>query len=204
MFLKFLIVLIIVLISGCASFKAKRDSVVTIETKLGEIYLVLYDQTPLHKENFIKLAREGFYDGTTFHRVMDDFMIQGGDPNSKDDDPLNDGMGGPGYTIPAEFVEKLAHVKGAVAAARQNDRVNPEKASSGSQFYIVENSDGTHYLDNKYTVFGQVINGMEVVEKIAEVEKDGRNRPLENIKMTVTVKRMSKKKIQKQFDYAYK
>lgn len=113
-------------------------------------------------------------------------------------------MGGPGYTIPAEFVEKLAHVKGAVAAARQNDRVNPEKASSGSQFYIVENSDGTHYLDNKYTVFGQVINGMEVVEKIAEAEKDGRNRPLENIKMTVTVKRMSKKKIQKQFDYAYK
>lgn len=180
-----------------------KDEVVTIHTNHGDITLILFDETPKHKENFLKLAKEGFYDGTTFHRVIDDFMIQGGDPNSKDDNPTNDGSGGPGYTIPAEFVKSLTHIKGAIAAARQGDRVNPEKASSGSQFYIVENDEGTHFLDTKYTVFGQVIKGLDVVEKIAEVKKDGRNRPLEDIKMTMTVKRMSKKKIQKLFDYEY-
>lgn len=180
-----------------------KDEVVTIHTNLGDISLILFDETPKHKENFLKLAKEGFYNGTTFHRVIDNFMIQGGDPNTKDDDPSNDGAGGPGYTVPAEFVQKLTHVKGAVAAARQGDRVNPERASSGSQFYIVENDEGTHFLDTKYTVFGQVIQGLDVVEKIAKVEKDGRDRPLQDIKITMTVKRMSKKKIQKLFGYEY-
>lgn len=180
-----------------------KDDVVTIHTNLGEISLILFNQTPKHKENFLKLAKEGFYDGTTFHRVIDDFMIQGGDPNSKDDDPTNDGIGGPGYTVPAEFVPELTHIKGALAAARKGDRVNPEKASSGSQFYIVENEEGSHFLDTKYTVFGQVIKGMEVVEKIAEVEKDGRDRPKEDIKITITIKKMSKKKIQKLYAYTY-
>lgn len=196
----FLSILISTILSGGPKGK---DDVVTIHTNQGDIYIILYDETPQHKANFLKLAKEGYYDGTTFHRVIDDFMIQGGDPNSKDNDPNNDGSGGPGYTIPAEFVQKLTHVKGAVAAARQGDRVNPKKASSGSQFYIVENDEGTHFLDTQYTVFGQVIKGLDVVEKIAKVKKDRRDRPMEDIKMTMTVKRMSKKKIQKQFGYAY-
>jgi cyclophilin family peptidyl-prolyl cis-trans isomerase len=180
-----------------------KDEVVTIHTNFGEIALILYDQTPLHKENFLKLSKEGFYDSTTFHRIIDGFMIQGGDPNTKDDDKDNDGAGGPGYTIPAEFVKELTHNKGVIAAAREGDRSNPKKASSGSQFYVVENEDGTHFLDGNYTVFGQVIKGIEVVEKIAEQKKDARDKPLEDIKMTVTVKKMSKKKIQKLYGYTY-
>ncbi len=180
-----------------------KDEVVTISTNLGDIALILYDQTPQHKENFLKLAKEGFYDGTTFHRIKDRFMIQGGDPNSKDDDRTNDGRGGPGYTVPAEFVETLTHVRGVIAAAREGDRTNPKKASSGSQFYIIENENGYHSLDGKYTVFGEVIQGIEVVEKIAEQKKDGRDRPIEDINMTITVKKMSKKKIQKKYAYKY-
>lgn len=108
-----------------------------IVTPYGSMTVRLYDDTPLHRDNFKKLVAEGFYDGTTFHRVMPEFMIQGGDPNSKDDDPYNDGIGGPGYTVPAEFNPTLIHKKGALAAARQPDQVNPERRSSGSQFYIV-------------------------------------------------------------------
>lgn len=180
-----------------------KDVVVTIITNLGDITLLLFDKTPQHKENFLKLAKEGFYDGTTFHRIIDGFMIQGGDPNSKDDNKTNDGSGGPGYTVPAEFVEDYTHVRGVIATARQPNRVNPKKSSNGSQFYIVENEDGYHSLDGEYTVFGQVIIGFDVVEKIAVQKKDGRDRPLEDIKMTVTVKKMSKKKIQKVYDYKY-
>ncbi len=180
-----------------------KDQVVTIHTDFGDVTLLLSDKTPLHKANFLKLAEEGFYNGTTFHRVIDNFMIQGGDPNTKDDDPTNDGLGDPGYTIPAEFVEELTHNKGVIAAAREPDRANPSKASNGSQFYIIENEEGYHPLDGKYTVFGEVIKGIEVVEKIAVQKKDGRNKPLEDIKMTITVKKMSKKKIQKLYGYTY-
>jgi len=180
-----------------------KDEVVTIHTSFGDIALILFDETPKHKENFLKLSKEGFYDSTTFHRIIDNFMIQGGDPNSKDDDKTNDGSGGPGYTVPAEFVTELTHVQGVIAAARQPDNVNPKKASNGSQFYIVENKDGYHPLDKKYTVFGQVIKGIEVVEKIAEQKKDRRNKPIEDIKMTMTVKKMSKKKVQKLYSYKY-
>ncbi len=183
--------------------QAGKEEVVTIHTNFGDIVLVLYDQTPKHKANFLKLAKEGFYDSTTFHRIINGFMIQGGDPNTKDDDPTNDGAGGPGYTVPAEFVDSLTHIKGAIAAAREGDRVNPKKASSGSQFYIVENQDGTHFLDGNYTIFGKVISGMEIVEKIAEQKKDERDKPIEAIKMTMTVKKMRKKKIQKVYEYKY-
>lgn len=180
-----------------------KDEVVTIHTSFGDIILILYDETPFHKENFLKLSKEGFYDGTTFHRVIDGFMIQGGDPNTKDDDKTNDGAGSPGYTVPAEFRQELTHDQGVIAAAREGDRTNPKKVSNGSQFYIVENKDGYHSLDGKYTVFGKVIKGIEVVEKIAEQKKDRRNRPLEDVKMTVTVKKMSKKKIEKLYGYTY-
>lgn len=180
-----------------------KDQLVTIETPQGEIKLVLFEDTPQHRENFLKLAKEGFYDGTTFHRVIDGFMIQGGDPNTKDDDPSNDGSGNPGYTIPAEINPQHKHVRGAVAAARTGDHVNPQRASSGSQFYIVENHDGTPMLDEAYTVFGQVVDGFDVVDKIAEVPKGGRDRPLSDVKMKVKVESVKKKKIAKKYDYDY-
>ena len=147
----------LVYFSGCAALKkSSKDEVVTVTTSYGAIDLICYDKTPVHKANFIKLAKAGFYNGTTFHRIIDNFMIQGGDPNSKDADPNNDGNGGPGYTLPAEFDPTLTHNPGALAAARLGDEVNPKKESSGSQFYIVENPKGSHYLDQNYTVFGQV------------------------------------------------
>ncbi|MBF8961641.1 peptidylprolyl isomerase [Pontibacter sp. FD36] len=180
-----------------------KDQLVTISTPHGEMKLLLYDDTPLHKDNFLKLIREGYYDGTTFHRVIDGFMIQGGDPNTKDDDPRNDGMGNPGYTIPAEIKPKYKHVRGALAAARMGDQVNPKKESSGSQFYIVENHQGTPQLDEAYTVFGQVIDGLDVIDKIAEQAVDGRNRPLSDVKITVKVEDVKKKKIARKYNYTY-
>jgi len=183
--------------------KGKKDYLVTIGTSLGDIKLVLFDETPLHKENFLKLAKAKFYDSTTFHRVIKGFMIQGGDPNSKDTDPNNDGVGGPGYTVPAEFNTKFSHNQGALAAARMGDGINPQKESSGSQFYIVDNKEGTHFLDNNYTVFGQVIKGIDVVEQIASVQKDGRDRPLTSIIMKVSFEKMKKKKITKKIGYAF-
>ncbi len=192
------------------------ETMILIETKYGNIKAKLYNSTPQHRDNFIKLANEGFYNGTLFHRVIDKFMIQGGDPNSKDA-PSGQalGMGGPGYTIPAEIGAK--HFRGALSAARTGGPSNPEKRSSGSQFYIVQNglsprnagviakkqASGVVYsqgeldfynqvggypdLDGDYTVFGQVLEGMEVVDKIAKEPKDSRDRPLEDVKMNVKV-----------------
>lgn len=180
-----------------------KDQLITISTPQGDIKLVLFDDTPKHKANFLKLTKEGFFDGTTFHRVIDGFMIQGGDPNSKDDNPNNDGSGSPGYTIPAEINPKYKHVRGAVAAARQGDQVNPMKESSGSQFYIVENHEGTPMLDEAYTVFGQVVDGLDVIDKIAEQPTNPRNKPLTDIKMKVTVENVKKKKIAKKYNYNY-
>lgn len=247
---------------------------VIIETEFGNIELKLYDDTPKHKENFLKLVKEGFYDGTTFHRVIDQFMVQGGDPNTRDPEYAGPvGQGGPGYTIPAEFNPKHLHVRGALAAARQGDQVNPQRESSGSQFYIVvgkpvseqellqiqngniqqalvqsfaaeylstperqarvqelqglQQSDpeafqaqvqafnqevldafaasgkkfeytleqkqayaekgGTPFLDMQYTVFGEVVSGMDVVDKIAKAQKDRGDKPLEDIRMKMRV-----------------
>jgi len=163
--------------------KGTSSNLVKIETEYGDIIVYLYDATPKHKANFLKLVNEKFYDGTTFHRVIKDFIIQGGDPNSKDKDPVNDGHGGPGYMIDAEFNPLIKHKYGAVAAARDN---NPEKKSNGSQFYIVVNKEGTHFLDGNYTVFGEVVSGMEAVDKLALIETDGaNNRPLKNETMKI-------------------
>ncbi|CUS77364.1 peptidyl-prolyl cis-trans isomerase B (cyclophilin B) [Candidatus Kryptonium thompsonii] len=160
--------------------KTKEKEVVVIETKFGNIVIELFDDVaPKHAENFKKLAREGFYNGTTFHRVIPDFVIQGGDPLSKDKDRNNDGRGGPGYTLPAEI--KMPHKRGFVGAARQPDNVNPEKRSNGSQFYICL-KDLPH-LDGNYTVFGRVIEGMDVVDKIAQVPRDKRDNPIEKVEM---------------------
>jgi len=184
--------------------KSKKDEVVTITTSLGNIRLILFSDTPLHRANFLRKSKTGFYNGTTFHRVIPQFMVQGGDPNSKDSDPNNDGQGPANEsTIPAELAAGHKHDYGAVAAARQGDFVNPQRASSSSQFYLVENHQGTHFLDGQYTVFGQVIQGQEVIDKIAALPKDGRDRPLTDLKMTVKVERLRKKKITQLYGYAY-
>ena len=155
-----------------------------ISTTEGDITIRLYNDTPLHRDNFLRLAREGYYDGTLFHRVISDFMIQGGDPDSKGA-PAGSvlGNGGPGYTIAAEFRPWLLHRRGALAAAREGDDVNPERRSGGSQFYIVwgRTPEGTPHLDGAYTVFGYVEQGLDVVERILQQPTDANDRPLRDV-----------------------
>ncbi len=266
---------------GCTQ---KKDYVVTIKTKFGDMVAILYDETPKHKENFIKLAKEHYFDSLLFHRVIEEFMIQGGDPESKKA-PAGQrlGNGGPGYTIDAEINPKFFHEKGALSAARLADQMNPAKASSGSQFYIVQGKTfsenemkidqqkysmslqqffqkpenkqyydsiaklyqagdhkayenyimslkpvvesqlgvsvernvapeivkaystvgGTPTLDGQYTVFGKVIKGLDVIDKIAAQPKDGADRPLEDVRMMVSVEEISKSKIKKLYGYTY-
>ena len=160
-----------------------------INTTMGTIRVKLYAQTPKHKQNFEKLAAEGFYNDILFHRVINGFMIQAGDPLTKD--PANAdlfGTGGPDYTVPAEFVPEYRHLKGALAAARKGDFVNPSKASSGSQFYIVQDERNCAQLDGQYTVFGQTVEGFDVIDKIAAVETNFRDCPLEPIRIISIVK----------------
>lgn len=159
-----------------------------IHTYLGDMKGILYNETPQHRDNFVKLVKSGYYNGTLFHRVILGFMIQGGDPDSKNAKPGQRlGKGNPGYTIPAEFNPKLTHKRGALAAARTGGPSNPKKVSSGSQFYIVEPEKGAHSLDNDYTVFGEITEGLDVITKIATVQKDQADRPLKDIKMTITI-----------------
>ncbi|UII21315.1 peptidylprolyl isomerase [Fulvivirga ligni] len=272
------------LISIMASCASEKDYLVTIHTDYGDMHAILFDDTPKHKENFIKLAKEGFYDSLLFHRVMKEFMIQTGDPESKNavkNAPL--GTGGPNYTIPAEFKENHFHKKGALSAARIPDNMNPKKESSGSQFYLVQGKTwtekelttdmeklgmaaqqmmsrisqdsvkqlliniyqkegpeaygaklmemkeyieevmevdltkevnaermeayttigGAPHLDDEYTVFGQVIDGLNVIDDIAAQPTDRRDRPVEDIRMSVKVEELPKKKISKLYGYEY-
>lgn len=160
-----------------------------LHTNQGDITLKFYNtDAPLTVNNFLKLAEEKFYEGTTFHRVIKGFMIQGGDPNSKDDDWSNDGQGGPGYTVPAEIKRK--NTRGTIATARLSDQMNPKRDSSGSQFFI--NTVDNAFLDNQYTVFGEVVSGMDVVDKIESVKTNQNDHPLEN--MTITGIDLVKKK----------
>jgi cyclophilin family peptidyl-prolyl cis-trans isomerase len=168
---------------GSSTAQTKQKEVL-IETSLGNITIALYNETPLHRDNFIKLVNEKFYDGVLFHRIIQGFMIQTGDPDSKTAKKGQRlGSGGPGYTIPAEFVAKYSHKRGVVAAARQGDQVNPKRESSGSQFYIVDNPEGAHFLDGQYTIFGEVTKGMDIVDRIAAKQKDQADRPIEDIKI---------------------
>ncbi|MEK7330650.1 MAG: peptidylprolyl isomerase [Candidatus Eisenbacteria bacterium] len=156
--------------SPAAAQPAAGPQVAVLETVLGNIVIKFADRdAPKTVANFKKLVKQGFYDGTCFHRVIAGFMIQGGDPNSRDTDPGNDGMGGPGYTVPAEI--KLKHVRGAVATARQGDQMNPARASSGSQFFI-DVAPQPSLDQGGYTVFGRVIQGMDVVDKIVALGAD--------------------------------
>lgn len=207
--------LVLMLGVGFGVAKKNKGRVVRMETNMGVIRIALSDLTPIHRDNFIRLVNEGFYDGVLFHRVIEDFMIQTGDPCSKGagcDSVLGDG--GPGYTLPAEIVfPELFHIRGSVAAAREGDDVNPEYRSSGSQFYIVwgqrmrpvplkkavahlaekgieldrfmindyQMYGGTPHLDGTYTVFGYVVEGLDVVEAIQEVATDSLDRPLDDV-----------------------
>lgn len=160
---------------------------VIIETKFGDIELKLFpDIAPGHVENFLKLARSGFYDGTIFHRVIPGFMIQGGDPNSKGTDKSIHGTGGPGYSIDAEFNDK-PHVRGTLSMARSR---NPD--SAGSQFFVVLKKSS--FLDRQYTVFGEVVSGMDVADKIVSQKRDARDNPIERIEMTIRVLEAEKEK----------
>ncbi|MGH1434036.1 MAG: peptidylprolyl isomerase [Lewinella sp.] len=191
---------------------APERCLVLIQTPMGDMLAEIYDRTPLHQDNFVKMIEQGYYDSLLFHRVIQGFMIQGGDPDSRNAAPGKMlGSGGPGYTIKAEFVDSLAHVKGALSAARTN---NPQKRSSGSQFYIVQGKPvseqdlnnkegaarfrypsyvreeylkmgGTPFLDQEYTVFGQVIEGLDVIDRIAAVNTNGQNRPNEDVWMVI-------------------
>ena len=231
---KFLLVIFLVPTLLLAQNRKKKDYIVTLTTSFGPMRLVLYDQTPKHKENFIKLVNQKFYDSLLFHRIIPLFMIQGGDPNSRKapaGEPL--GNGDIGYTIPAEFAPTLFHKKGALAAARDN---NPQKASSGCQFYVVQGRvwddaglqkqldriqtmkghlptdeqkqvyktlGGAPHLDGNYTVFGEVIDGLAVVDSIAKQPRNEMDRPVKDIRMTMTGDWVKKKKITKQYGYKF-
>jgi len=269
----FLIAFVVLSVSACKSDNTDNkntknlvsgnntegDTLILIETSFGNMKIKLYDKTPKHKANFIKLAKQGYFDGLLFHRVINQFMIQGGDPDSKNA-PAGKmlGNGGPAYEIDAEFNDSLFHKKGVIAAAREGDNINPLKKSSGSQFYIVQGKTftdeefdkleenfslrdyisthpeigkqvsqyrmngnksaydklieeiktkkdfkinkipdykreiyktigGTPHLDGNYTVFGEIVEGLDVVDKIAAVETDKNDRPKKNVKMTVKV-----------------
>ena len=202
-----LILMAVMVMTACE----EKETMIEITTDYGVMKARLYDSTPKHKENMIKLVKEGFYNDLLFHRVIKNFMIQGGDPKSKDADAnARLGMGGPGYQIDAEIGE--LHFKGTLAAARTGDQMNPERKSSGSQFYIVqgnriapdqllniskqigvtydqedaakyESIGGTPFLDNQYTVFGEIVEGLDVIDKIAAVQTAAGDRPVQDIKM---------------------
>ncbi|GAA4448383.1 peptidylprolyl isomerase [Nibrella saemangeumensis] len=225
-----IILLLLLPLLSVAQKPSKKDYLVTLKTDYGMMHLILHNQTPKHKENFIKLVEQKFYDGLLFHRIIEGFMVQGGDPNSRSaaaGQPL--GSGDIGYKVPAEFMPELFHKKGAVAAARDN---NPEKASSGCQFYIVQGRvwddenlqkqmarsgrpftdeqkqtyktlGGSPHLDGNYTVFGQVIDGIAVIDSIAKQPRGPMDRPNQDIRMAMEGKWVKKKKITKQFGYQY-
>ena len=159
-----------------------------IITNMGTMRIKLYSKTPKHRDNFVKLVAEHFYDSLLFHRVIDGFMIQGGDPYTKDTSKVAlYGQGGPDYTIPAEFVSEYWHKKGAIAAARKGDMANPKKASSGSQFYIVQDENNCLHLDGQYSIFGETIEGLDVIDRIAKVPTDRYDRPLQDVRI-ITIK----------------
>ncbi len=203
---KLLLILSLIISISVMAQNKKPETLVVIHTRLGDITAKLYNDTPKHRDNFIKLIKEGWYNGSPFHRVIKNFMIQGGGNK--------DGRQDPGYTIEAEIRPNHFHKKGALAAARMGDEVNPEKRSSGSQFYIVEGQvvnenflsqvtartghkftkeekevyttlGGTPHLDGGYTVFGEVLTGFDVLEKIASVQTDRHDRPIDPVTMTI-------------------
>jgi cyclophilin family peptidyl-prolyl cis-trans isomerase len=228
---KIFLIISLLLINQALTAQSKKDYLVTITTPWGEMHAILYDQTPQHKANFLKLVDDKFYDNLLFHRIINLFMIQGGDPESRTaKQGMMLGNGENGYKVPAEITPELFHKKGALAAARDN---NPTKASSGCQFYVVQGQvwndmmlqqqmarspkrvftdsqkqvyqtiGGTPHLDGNYTVFGQVVDNLWVIDSVATQKRDGNNRPLKDIPMKITCKKMRKKKISKLYGWEY-
>ncbi|MDP2188071.1 MAG: peptidylprolyl isomerase [Sphingobacteriaceae bacterium] len=216
--MKKLMVLTLALVVGYGQVNAQKSKkvkeiLIEFETTEGVMLVKLYNQTPLHRDNMVKLVKEGYYDGLLFHRVIKSFMIQGGDPDSRNAKPGQMlGQGGPGYTVPAEIIDSLIHKKGALAAARMGDQVNPTKASSGSQFYIVQGRPfnenelksmearsgikytdaqkqlyatlgGVPHLDGGYTVFGELVTGFDVLDKIGNTQTGAGDRPVKEMKI---------------------
>lgn len=211
---KAVLTIFVYILLTASKFTMTAQTIIVFQTTAGNIKIQLYPETTAHTSNMIKLVQQKYYDGILFHRVIKGFMIQTGDPNSINA-PMSQalGNGGPDYTLPAEFNPKYYHKKGAVAAARLGDQINPKKESSGSQFYIVQGQPltnaqldalektyrhppftesqrkdyttigGTPHLDNNYTVFGEVIEGLEVIDSIASAPTDQRDRPLSDIKI---------------------
>ena len=197
--------------------EVKNEQLIKMETSKGDMIIKLYNETPAHRDNMIKLIKEGFYQDQLFHRVIKEFMIQGGDPHSKGAEKGQRlGSGGPGYTVPAEFHKDLIHKKGALAAARKGGSANPEKASSGSQFYLVQGRvlspeeidflkqrgvasfseesaeiyktlGGTPHLDGSYTIFGEVVKGLEIIDSIANCPTDAYDRPIEDVFYSISL-----------------
>ncbi len=162
--------------------KMMEEPMFDIVTSKGTMRIKLYSKTPKHRDNFVKLVKEHYYDSIRFHRVIEGFMIQAGDPYSRDTAKIDLwGQGGPDYTVPAEFVNEYWHKKGALAAARRGDMANPTKASSGSQFYIVHDENACLHLDGQYSIFGEVVEGLDVIDRIATVETDLYDRPSEDV-----------------------
>ena len=228
---KNLIIILLLLVNQSLTAQSKKDYLVTITTPWGDMHALLYDETPQHKANFLKLVDNKFYDGLLFHRIINLFMIQGGDPTSRTVTAgVLLGNGENGYTIPAEITPELFHKKGTLAAARDN---NPEKASSGCQFYVVQGKiwnditlkqqmartplrtftdeqkqvyktiGGTPHLDGNYSVFGQVIDNLWIIDSVAIQQRDRNNRPLKDIAMKITCKKMRKKKISKLYGWKF-
>jgi cyclophilin family peptidyl-prolyl cis-trans isomerase len=172
------------------------DYLVTITTSFGNIKILLFDDTPVHKQNFITLAESGFYNYTSFHRIINGFMIQAGE----DTTAYASGKTFEEVSLPAEFRPNRVHKRGAVSMARPE---NPEKRSDRTQFFIVQSYNGAHFLDNQYTVFGQVVSGLEVVDNIALVEKDLTDRPVYPMRITVKVDKVKRSDVLKFYSWVY-
>lgn len=183
-----ILVLLGAVLAACSAKKPQTHSIGQIKTDKGEILFWLYDETPRHKESFIKLARANFWDSLTFNRVIPDFVVQGGCPDTKE------GFANSPFLLDPEFNDSLKHVYGAIGAGRDD---NPEMRSAGCQFYIVQNKNGLPRLDGKYTVFGKVIKGMDVVDAIVSVARDSLDSPLQPIKLDVNVLEFSIEELKK-------
>lgn len=182
---------------------SEHDYLVTLETDYGNLILLLFDQTPMHKENFVELAQAGVYDGNLFHRVIEHFMIQSGDPKTGKMEPSRAAEIIPPH-VPAEFHPGLTHKRGTVGAARYGGEINPMKNSSPTQFYIVRHDRAAPHLDGEYTVFGQVMSGLEVIDSVAVVPTDNNDRPLQEVRINrARVDRVKRSDVEKFYNFSY-
>ncbi len=189
--------------SGQTDVAPDEDFLITISTPYGDMKALLFEDTPMHKENFIALGKAGVYDGVTFHRVIDRFMIQTGDPKTRKKPLTEKQRALIPEMIPAEINPEHSHVYGAIGAARRGNNVNPYKNSSPTQFYIIENHNGAPHLDGEYTVFGQVMSGLQVIDSVATLVTGENDKPLKNIRIKVFVDVVKKSEVEKFYYFQY-